>query len=117
PHRPRPANNTGVVDFPCARWEVPSRWTEGLGAATPPNWVKEKGLYYCLVCRRERAMEEAVEDAGGQSVSNTDRAKLRSAAVVDFEIARDPDRTEGEIAKAARASIGAVRKAPKRRPP
>ena len=29
---------------------------------------------------------------------------------------RNPERTEGEIAKAARASIGAVRKARKRRP-
>ncbi len=105
-----------VVEFTCARCEVTSRWTEGLGAATPPNWVKEKGLYYCLVCRRERAMEQAVEQAGGDRVSTADRAKLRSAAVVDFEIARDPDRTEGEIAKAARASIGAVRKARKRRP-
>ena len=43
----------------------------------------------------------------------TDQVRV---AVVDFEIARDPDRTEGEIAKAARASIGAVRKARKRRP-
>jgi hypothetical protein len=112
----RPADDNAVVEFTCARCEVTSRWTEGLGAATPPNWVKEKGLYYCLVCRRERAMEQAVEQAGGQDVSTAERAKLRSAAVVDFEIARDPDRTEGEIAKAARASIGAVRKARKRRP-
>ena len=82
--------------------------------STPPNWVKENGLYYCLVCRRERAIDEAIAKAG--DVSTADRAKLRSAAVVDFEIARDPDRTEGEIAKAARASIGAVRKARKRRP-
>jgi len=104
-----------IKEFTCARCEVTSRWTEGLGAATPPSWTKEKGLYYCLVCRRERAMEKAVEMAGGDKVSTAERAKLRSAAVVDFEIARDPDRTEGEIAKAARASIGAVRKA-RRRP-
>jgi len=105
-----------IKEFTCARCEVTSRWTEGLGAATPPSWTKEKGLYYCLVCRRERAMEKAVEMAGGDKVSTAERAKLRSAAVVDFEIARDPDRTEGEIAKAARASIGAVRKARRRRP-
>jgi hypothetical protein len=103
-----------VKEFTCARCEVVSRWTEGLGAATPPNWVKDKGLYYCLVCRRERAVDDAIAAAG--NVSTADRAKLRSSAVVDFEIARDPNRTEGEIAKAARASIGAVRKARKRRP-
>jgi hypothetical protein len=101
-----------VKEFTCARCEVVSRWTEGLGAATPPNWDKVNGLYYCLVCRRERAIDAAIERAG--DVSTADRAKLRSAAVVDFELARDPDRTEGEIAKAARASIGAVRKARKR---
>jgi hypothetical protein len=33
--------------------------------------------------------------------------------VVRFEIARDPERTEGEIAKAARTSILAVRNARK----
>ena len=103
-----------VKEFTCARCEVVSRWTEGLGAATPPNWVKQNGLYYCLVCRRERAVDDAIAAAG--DVSTADRAKLRSSAVVDFEIARDPNRTEGEIAKAARASIGAVRKARKRRP-
>ncbi|MEO7197789.1 MAG: hypothetical protein ABIZ50_04885, partial [Solirubrobacterales bacterium] len=69
---------------------------------------------YCLVCRRERAIDDAIAKAG--DVSTADRAKLRSSAVVDFEIARNPNRTEGEIAKAARASIGAVRKARKRRP-
>ena len=55
-------------------------------------------------------------DAAGD-ISTADRAKLRSSAVVDFELARDPDRTEGEIAKAARASIGAVRKARRKRRP
>lgn len=103
-----------VKEFTCGRCEVHSRWTEGLGASTPPNWVKENGLYYCLVCRRERAIDDAIERAG--DVTTADRAKLRSSAVVDFELERDPDRTEGEIAKAARASIGAVRKARKRRP-
>ena len=79
-----------------------------------PTGSRTNGLYYCLVCRRERAIDAAIERAG--DVSTADRAKLRSSAVVDFELDRDPDRTEGEIAKAARASIGAVRKARKRRP-
>jgi hypothetical protein len=105
---------SNVKEFTCARCEVHSRWTEGLGASTPPNWEKVNGLYYCLVCRRERAIDAAIAKAG--DVSTADRAKLRSSAVVDFELERDPDRTEGEIAKAARASIGAVRKARKRRP-
>ena len=86
-----------------------SRWTEGLVPKLPPNWVRDNGLFYCLVCRRERAIDDAIDAAG--DVSTADRAKLRSSAVVDFELDRNPDRTEGEIAKAARASISAVRKA------
>ena len=104
-----------MKEFTCARCEVHSRWTEGLGALdAAATGSRTNGLFYCLVCRRERAIDAAIERAG--DISTADRAKLRSSAVVDFELARDPDRTEGEIAKAARASIGAVRKARKRRP-
>jgi hypothetical protein len=64
-----------------------------------------------LSCRRERAIDQALEEAGDIGIEA--RAKLRSKAVVRFEIARDPERTEGEIARAARTSIGAVRSARK----
>jgi hypothetical protein len=88
-----------------------SRWIHGLedGAATPPNWfTDENGDDYCLVCRRERAVEIALAGAG--DVGTEARAKLRSTAVIEFEIERDPERTEGEIARAAHTSVGAVRK-------
>ena len=89
-----------------------STWINGLDEGdAPPNWVRVNGSYYCLACRRERAVEIALEDVGDVGIEA--RAKVRSSAVVKFEILRDPDRTEGEIAKAARTSIGAVRKARK----
>ncbi len=90
-----------------------SRWTKGLarGPRRPTGCSDANGRHYCLVCRRERAIDAAIERAG--EVSTAARAKLRSSAVVGFELARDPDRTEGEIAKAARTSIGAVRNARK----
>lgn len=89
-----------------------STWTNGLAAGdAPPNWDRDGRDYYCLACRRERAIDAALEDAGDIGIEA--RAKVRSAAVVEFEILRDPDRTEGEIARAARTSIGAVRKARK----
>ncbi len=109
------ATKTKPKEWTCARCEMKSRWTEGLGASAPPHWVRDNGLYYCLVCRRERAIDAAIEKAGPE-ITTADRAKLRSSAVVEFELERNPDRTEGEIAKAARASISAVRKARKRRP-
>lgn len=91
-----------------------SRWTNGLEGdlSAPPNWDSDGDDHYCLICRRERAIEIALEQAG--DMPTADRAKLRTTAVVEFEIERDPERTEGEIARAARTSIGAVRKARKR---
>ncbi len=91
-----------------------STWTNGLERGNlPPNWVRERdGSDYCLFCQRERAVEKALEDAGEVGIEG--RAKLRSAAVVEFEILRDPERTEGEIANAASTSVLAVRNARKR---
>lgn len=88
-----------------------STWANGLAeGSAPPHWIRdEDGRHYCLACRRERAIEHALEEAGEVDIEV--RAKLRSKALVRFEIARDPERTEGEIAKAARTSIGAVRSA------
>jgi hypothetical protein len=88
-----------------------SIWTNGLETGSaPPNWVREAdGRHYCLACRRERAIEAALAQADATGIAA--RAKLRSAAVVRFEIDRDPERTEGEIARAAQTSIAAVRKA------
>ncbi len=88
-----------------------SRWTNGLDgdAKAPPNWfTDENGDHFCLICRRERAVEIALADA--EQLDTQARAKLRSTAVVEFEIERDPERPEGEIARAAHTSIGAVRK-------
>jgi len=88
-----------------------SIWTNGLETGSaPPNWVRERdGRHYCLACRRERAIEAALAKASATGIEA--RAKLRSAVMVRFEIDRDPDRTEGEIARAAQTSIAAVRKA------
>lgn len=87
-----------------------STWANGLdGADLPPNWMRgADGGHYCLGCRRERAIETALAEAS--DLGTEARAKLRAATVIEFEIERDPERTEGEIAKAARTSIGAVRK-------
>jgi hypothetical protein len=103
------ATKTRPAQWTCARCEMTSTWTNGCDTSAPPNWEKQNGLYYCLSCRRERAVEKALDKAGDIGIEA--RAKVRSSAVVKFEILRDPDRTEGEIAKAARTSIGAVRKA------
>jgi hypothetical protein len=102
------------AQWTCTRCEMTSRWTNGLERGNlPPNWVRESdGSHYCLACQRERAVDKALDEAGQVGIEG--RAKLRSAAVVEFEIKRDPERTEGEIANAASTSVLAVRKARQR---
>jgi hypothetical protein len=79
----------------------------------PASWdACEEGIF-CLLCRRDRAAQAALEQAP-QSSGLEDRAKLRRAALVEFEIRRRPDHGNGEIAKACRSSVAAVVAARKR---
>ncbi|MGH2954103.1 MAG: hypothetical protein ACRDK9_08805 [Solirubrobacterales bacterium] len=94
----------------CARCEMTIRWMAGHEPTGPPaGWATEDGETYCLACRRDRAAEAAVcTDA-----TIEDRAKQRRAALLAFEIERDPERPNGEIARAVRCSVPAVVKARK----
>jgi hypothetical protein len=65
----------------------------------------------CLHCRRELAAEAAVSSTG---LSLSERARRRSSSIVEFEVRRDPDRSNSQIANAVHTSVGAVQKARKR---
>ena len=99
----------------CNRCQVTISYLPGHEAATstPAGWGKHSGGLYCLACRRDLAAEAAWASAP-DSLSLEDRAKLRASAVVEFEIKRDPERPNGEIAKVARCSVPAVVKVRKR---
>jgi hypothetical protein len=75
--------------------------------ALPESWDKSKEGTFCLLCRRERAAQAALDDAPQES-SLEARAKLRRAALVEFEVRRRPAHGNGEIAKACRSSVAAV---------
>ena len=102
------------TEFHCARCGVISRQMPGHERKGPPaGWVKKGGKTYCLSCRRALATEEA--DAAAPSTATLEeRAKIRTTALIDFEIDRDPDRPNGEIAMVVRCSVPAVLKARKR---
>jgi hypothetical protein len=78
----------------------------------PESWDNCKEGTFCLLCRRERAAKAALESAPQGSLE--DRAKLRRAALVEFEVRRRPNHGNGEIAKACRSSVAAVIAARKR---
>ncbi len=102
-----------VMERTCARCEMTTTWIpRSKKEKVPANWITKNGQGYCLACRRELAVDEALEEMGTDAPAA--RAKIRSQAVVEFEIRRDPDRRDGDIARAARCSVMAVSKARKR---
>jgi hypothetical protein len=78
----------------------------------PDTWVSSEEGTFCLLCRRERAAKEALDAAPESGLE--ERAKLRRAALIEFEVRRRPSHGNGEIAKACRSSVAAVVAARKR---
>jgi hypothetical protein len=103
-----------IAERTCARCEMTTTWIpRSKREKVPANWITKNGQGYCLACRRELAVDEALAKMG-EGEAPAARAKVRSQAVVEFEIRRDPDRRDGDIARAARCSVMAVSKARKR---
>ena len=98
----------------CERCDVTISYMPGHERKGPPAGWEVKGKQsFCLRCCRTAAAEAAVE-AAPESTTREERAKIRAAAILDFEILRDPDRPNGEIAKVVRCSVPAVLKSRKR---
>ena len=91
----------------CAGCGVAASRSDAEEGPLPDCWEACADGTFCLSCRRLRAAEAAV-DAAPDDTSRDTRARLRRAAVVEFEVQRSPDRTNGSIAKASRSSITAV---------
>ena len=97
--------------FTCSRCGVKVSWMDGSDqAGMPENWADTADGAFCLVCRRAMAEEVALAEADDEA-SPEARAKLRKLALVEFELQRDPERADGEIARACRSSVPAVEKA------
>ena len=95
----------------CARCEVTVSFAQGAELPRlPSTWARENGLFYCLSCRREMAGDEGVAGIDDDTPSEK-RLQLRSWARIEFEINRDPERPDNQIARACKTSTFAVRKA------
>jgi hypothetical protein len=103
---------------------VASKWTcggcgvsvsriDGSPAPLPDCWVSSAEGDFCLACRRQRAVEAALDAAPSGSGRDV-RAKLRRTGLIEFEVRRTPNRTDGTIAKACRTSAAAVAAARRR---
>ena len=98
----------------CARCEVTIRYMPGHERRRPPSgWGRERGGTHCLACRRDVAAEKALARST-ESLNREERAKLAASARIDFEVLRDPERPNGEIAKVLSCSVPAVMRARER---
>lgn len=86
---------------------------DGAAAPLPATWTSSAEGDFCLVCRRARAGEAALDGAPSDSGRDA-RTKLRRDGLIEFEVRRTPDRTDGSIAKACRSSAVAVAAARRR---
>ncbi|MGD9735854.1 MAG: hypothetical protein AB7V58_09645 [Solirubrobacterales bacterium] len=107
-----------------SRSKLAKRWTcNGCGVSVgriggekvelPDSWTSDRHGTYCLICRRERAAQEALEAAPEDS-GLEERAKLRRSALIEFEVRRRPGHGDGEIARTCRSSVAAVAAARRR---
>ncbi len=91
----------------CGDCGVSASRIDGGPAPLPDAWASSVEGEFCLACRRQRAAEAALERAPEESNRDT-RVKLRRAGLIEFEVQRSPERTDGSIAKACRSSVSAV---------
>jgi len=104
---------TTAKKWTCDHCGVTVRRQGGESVELPGSWSRSKDGTFCLLCRRERAAQAALE-AAPEDYGREDRAKLRRIALVEFEVRRRPSHGNGEIAKACRSSVAAVVAARKR---
>jgi hypothetical protein len=97
----------------CGGCGVSTSRIDGEQAPLPDSWASSIEGDFCLSCRRQRAADAALEAAPGDSARDV-RAKLRRAGLIEFEVQRTPERTDGSIAKACRSSAAAVAAARRR---
>jgi hypothetical protein len=104
---------TTAKKWTCEHCGVSISQMNGDRVELPGTWISCEEGTFCLICRRERAAQAAL-DAAPENSPLEERAKLRRAALIEFEVSRRPDHGDGVIAKACRSSVSAVAAARRR---
>lgn len=90
----------------CAGCGMSARRIDGLPMELPASWGMAPEGALCLLCRRDRAAQEAVLAAGEEA--NESRAEIRKTALIEFEVRRTPQLSNGAIARACQCAPLAV---------
>jgi hypothetical protein len=88
----------------CSGCEVTVSYPLENAPEQPGGWAKSGKKWLCLRCRREEVMDKAAAKDGADGYAP------RRQALIEFELKRDPDATEVEVAKRAQCSSATVRK-------
>jgi hypothetical protein len=99
--------NVTSKKWSCDQCGVSISQIDGSSVSLPETWDRCDDGLFCLNCRRDRAAQAALSSAPEDSPIEV-RAKLRRAALIEFEVSRRPDHGDGAIAKACRSSVSAV---------
>jgi hypothetical protein len=92
----------------CGKCKVRASRMPGFGTGRPEGWTEEKGEVICLLCRRAAAGDRGVES--GKPTNGENTVRMRMASVIEFELARDADRSNSVIAKVCHTSVPTVLK-------
>ncbi|HKO39481.1 MAG TPA: hypothetical protein VJU14_14040 [Solirubrobacterales bacterium] len=98
---------TTKLTWTCGGCGVATSRSDAAEAPLPDAWEDCAEGTFCLGCRRRRVGEAALE-AAPAAADRDDRMRLRRTAVIEFELLRSPEKTNGSIAKTCRSSIPVV---------
>lgn len=102
-----------AIKWTCDGCGVSVSRIDGERAPLPDAWATDAEGKFCLGCRRARAADAALETAS-PGTDRSERAKLRRAGLIEFEVRRTPELSDGSIARSCRSSAAAVAAARRR---
>lgn len=95
-----------MPSWTCASCGLLVRFQRDFAAPSEPaGWIERDGSWQCLACRRKAAVDAALADDDG---SELDVSRRRRAALLTFELTREPSRPNKQIASLARTSAPMV---------
>ena len=99
------------MTWTCVRCTVTTSFMAGHAhEGIPTDWIEMDEGLHCLGCRRVLAGEAAAREGGLENASREELLQLRKTGTLEFELRRNPDRTDRDIAHACHTSAPAVAK-------
>lgn len=102
-----------ALRWTCDRCGMAVGRIDGGRAPFPGSWESCTEGDFCLSCRRQRA-GEAAQEAAPSGCGPEARAKAARAGLIEFEVRRNPQLSDGVIARSCRTSASTVAAARKR---